>query len=228
MLRADDSLARARQAQALLGPGVWSEIIRIENTGSTRRYPRTLHALVFEFADLLWFYTATDGTQSFSLHRGRLAEEKADYGPLLRAIEPGFVRWTTVDGGAAPPARGELPNGCFIESLAAWRARVAVGGEAGHPQLVAYYMETRAGLHGHTVLAYEAGGATEVFDPDEPERPRRLAAHLGADPLALSRALAGDTVVKARTLALPVAAAPAFVAVESEAAAAKRGLLLLR
>ena len=45
-----------------------------------------LHALVFELAGMLWFYTAEDGTQSFSLRIDRLDAEKADFGPMLRDI----------------------------------------------------------------------------------------------------------------------------------------------
>jgi len=90
-LRAGDSLAHARQARALLGPAFWSCVLRIENETRGGAYAPMLHALVFEFAGRLWFYTDANGTQSFSLHRGRLAEEKADFGPLLRDIEPGFA-----------------------------------------------------------------------------------------------------------------------------------------
>ena len=71
--RAD--LTNARSAQAILGADVWSQVIRIENTGSTKKYPRTVHALVFEVAGILWFYQDGEGTQSFSLHRGRLEAE---------------------------------------------------------------------------------------------------------------------------------------------------------
>ena len=48
-------LASARQAQVLLGSEVWSQVIRIENTGSTVRHPRVVHALVFELAGILWY-----------------------------------------------------------------------------------------------------------------------------------------------------------------------------
>ena len=96
--RAD--LTNARSAQAILGADVWSQVIRIENTGSTKKYPRTVHALVFEVAGILWFYQDGEGTQSFSLHRGRLEAEKADFAPLLADIHPGFTRWTVVYGSA--------------------------------------------------------------------------------------------------------------------------------
>ncbi|MCX6934404.1 MAG: hypothetical protein NTZ29_17245, partial [Verrucomicrobia bacterium] len=62
-------LTNARRAQAVLGADVWSQVIRIENSGSTGKYARTVHALVFEVAGILWFYHDSEGSQSFSLHR---------------------------------------------------------------------------------------------------------------------------------------------------------------
>lgn len=200
-VRADDSLAHARQAQAMLGPEVWSQVIRIENTARRSPYPATLHALVFELEGVLWFYSDQDGTQSFSLQRGRLAEEKADFGPLLRDIDRGFTRWRVVPaaGGAAEAARGPLPNGCFIQSVAASRA---LGDGAEQPQLLAYYVRTASGLRGHTVLTYKAHGRLGVFDPEQPHHARNFPETLGRDALALARALRGGDVADARLLPL--------------------------
>ena len=110
-LRADGSLADARYAQVLLGPGIWSCVIRIENDSRFSAYPRVAHALVFELDGVLWFYTDTDGTQSFSLYKHRLAEEKADFGPLLREIDRGFTSWKVVPSDAPAPrlSRKEAP-----------------------------------------------------------------------------------------------------------------------
>jgi hypothetical protein len=121
--RADESLTDARRAQALLGDDVWSQVIRIENTARDSVYPRIVHALVFDFVGRLWFYCGVDGTQSFSVYADQLAEDKADLGPLLREIEPGFRRWTILPRVRAAP--GPLRNGCFIESLAAVHTRMA-------------------------------------------------------------------------------------------------------
>jgi hypothetical protein len=201
-LWADDaSLAHARQAQAMLGPEVWSQVIRIDNTARRSPYPHTLHALVFELEGLLWFYTDTDGTQSFSLKRGRLAEEKADFGPLLRDIERGFTHWSVVSDApsAARAPRGSLPNGCFIQSVAASRA---LGAGVDHLQLLSYYVQTASGLRGHTVLTYEKRGHLGVFDPEEPERAQQFSKTLGRDPLALARAVLGGAVARARLLPL--------------------------
>lgn len=204
VLRADFSLDQARRAQSLLGPDLWSQIVRIENDARPSRYPRRLHALVFELAGILWFYTPTDGTQSFSLRLGRLAEEKADFGPLLRDIEPGFSRWSVLARAAGPTdaPRIELKNGCFIESIAELRERLARGEPMERPRLLSYYAQTAAGAKGHTVLTYGLGDHVHVYDPGSPAAGRVFARALGSDALALARELDGPEVAKARYVAI--------------------------
>lgn len=205
-LRARTDLDHARHARALLGPATWSQIIRIENDGRHSPYPRVVHALVFELAGLLWFYADVNGTQSFSLHRNRLAWEKEHFGPLLRDIEPGFQRWSVV----ADPAAGwrddgePLRNGCFIDSVALLRDRLGRGGPPiRNPRLLSYYAQAVSGLKGHTVLAYEVATGLEIMDPAAPHRATLFPPALGADPLALARAHDGARVVSARTIPLP-------------------------
>ena len=208
-LSAETSLEAARRAQSLLGPETWSRVIRVENETRGSRYPRLVHALVFELADILWFYTDFDGTQSLSLRRGELERDKRDLGPLLREIEPGFVRWTTVESTAetAPlESLGPLRNGCFVESVAALRERLQRGVPVRAPRLLSYYAKTSLGLKGHTVLAYEIGDRVEIFDPGRPREPIVFAAAtLGSEALALARALEGyEEIIKARYLPLAV------------------------
>ena len=206
---ADVSLASARRAQALLGPGVWSQVIRVENEARASRYPHELHALVFELAGILWFYTDADGTQSLSLQRGRLAEDKADFAPLLRSIEPGFRRWSVAPEGEATP--GGLPNGCFIESVAALRLRLARGEPATEARLLSYYFETPAGRRGHTVLSYRTDRGREVIDPERSARPRLFSAEEADDALHLAQALEFQTVAKARWVPVELPAAHAGI-----------------
>ncbi len=221
------SLDHARQVQALLGSDVWSQVIRIENDNRTKHYPRVVHAVVFELADILWFYTDTDGTQSFSLHRGMTAEEKANFAPLLRAIDPGFGRWSVVnDISPISTLHSSIPNGCFIESVVALRDRLLRGGEAVRPQLLSYYIPTRSGLQGHTVLSYESGGHIEVIDSAQPGSKFTFSAALAADALKLARALRGNEVAQARLMPVdwPVArAAYTSTDVTSRAALATSG-----
>ncbi len=200
-LWADDSLEHARQARAMLGPDVWSQVISIENTAPHSRYARTLHALVFELEGILWFYTDKDGTQSFSLQRGRLAEEKTDFGPLLRDIDPGFTRWNTLSeaANAAKVRSGPLPNGCFIQSVAAMRT---LHDGANHPRLLSYYVETPSGLQGHTVLTYQMRDHLEVLDPEWPNRAEKFSETFASDALALARMVRGSQVVQARLFPL--------------------------
>lgn len=191
LLGAQHSLLHARRAQALLGPAVWSDVIRIENESPRSRYPRALHGLVFELAGMLWFYTASEGTQGFSLHHGRLAEEKADYGPLLRDIEPGFTRWESVAAEPiAPDFAAALPNGCFIESMAAWRLHARTG-DAREPRLLSYYVAAGGWRRGHTVLTFRRDDGLFVIDPANPDSggPRLLDIQPDAQPLAVARAL---------------------------------------
>ena len=216
-LRAERSLENARRAQARLDPASWSEIIRIENVAAHSRYPRVLHALVFEFAGVLWFYTETDGTQSFSLHQNALAEEKADFAPLLRDIEPGFVRWTVVPLEGASLRRDEalLRNGCFIDSIAAWQERRMLGLPGRAPRLLSYYADIGPKRWGHTVLAYEIDGKLEVVDPTRRKEHRTFPASFGRDALSLARTLAGERVIKARYVSVPETTGPMNVAARS-------------
>lgn len=200
---ADRSLAHVRNAQALLGPEVWSQVIRIENKKPSARHHRIVHALVFELAQILWLYEPSEGTQSFSLHKGRLVEEKADFAPLLHAIHPGFTRWSVVaDSATADENDGAVPNGCFIRSVVALRDRVLAGGEAVRPHLLSYYINTSTGQQGHTVLAYETGGQVEVIDVTQGGRRYNLPATLARDALKLARAMEGNRVAAARLLPL--------------------------
>jgi hypothetical protein len=206
---ADRSLAHVRNAQAILGPDVWSQVIRIENKQPSARHRRVVHALVFELAQILWFYAPTEGTQSFSLHKDRLAEEKADFAPLLRAIDPGFTRWSVVaDSASTKENDGTVPNGCFIRSVVALRDRVLAGGEADRPHLLSYYIGTSTGQQGHTVLAYETAGRVEVVDATQGGRRYHLPAALAKDALKLARAMEGNRVAAARLLPLSPLVSP--------------------
>ena len=214
-LQADPTLPLVQRSRALLGSSAWSRIIRIENE-APGRYPRALHALVFELAGILWFYTPLDGTQSFSLHQDNLAAEKADFAPLLRDIEPGFRRWEIVapspnNGDSAPPLT--LANGCFIESVAALRDEIAAGAAIEHPRLLSYFVKTRGRERGHTVLVYDTADGIRIVDPIR-DLAFTVSRAFGADPLTLARAAHGRSVAAARAVGLesPRDAAPAIAA----------------
>ncbi len=209
----DPSLGEARQAQALLGPDSWSEVLSIENTGSQSRFPRHLHALVFELEGILWFYAPDNGTQSLSRERGRAVADERNLGPLLKEVERGFASWSVVPPDpASEAARGVLPNGCFILSVAAFRERAAAGNGTAHAQLLSFYWE---GAGGHTVLVYETAGGVCVLDPVRSSTPARFPAALARDALALARRLDRGRITRALWLPLhaPARVAPGYATV---------------
>jgi hypothetical protein len=232
-LRAANSLTHARQAQQLLGPGLWSAVLRIDNEARLSRYPRVVHALVFEFADILWFYTDTDGTQSLSVRKGRVALDKADLGPLLREIESGFTHWHVLpeNKNPSPVATGEpLPNGCFVESLAAGFERCAAGTLIDAPRLLSYYRDTAEGRRGHTVLTWGVPDGVAVLDPTDANARHVFAAAIATDALSLATAFEGAEVKKARWLAveLPATMSMAAGGTPMQTAQQPQGVVALR
>jgi len=192
-------LANAHRAQAILGPDVWSQVITIENRGGNARYPRTVHALVFELAGILWLYTDSEGTQSFSTHRGRLNEDKANFAPLLREVSRGFISWKVVADELAPraPDASRLRNGCFIESVANLRHRLLLGDDVASPKLLSYYAGSGNQVAGHTVLTYETVAGVKVIDPLDPSHPLLYPREFARNAAALGTALVGRLVGKA-------------------------------
>lgn len=167
-VRAIDSPTKesAWQARLMLGDRVWAKVLRIENDNAAGPYPATVYATVFEMGGILWFYTGMDGTQSFSLHRGRLEEEKHEFDRLLRAIEPGFRRHEVLPEAMPMWAhqRGSLRNGCFIDSLVALRETLAAGVPVTRARLLTYYLKRRGRIIGHTVLVYSTPLGDQVVD----------------------------------------------------------------
>lgn len=180
----------AFQAQAMLGLGVWSRVLLIENenVGRGSRYPAEFHGLVVAFEGILWLYTEFDGTQTLSLYGGRLAADQADLAPLLRAVEPGLGRFEEVT--ESPPVKlGEEspPYACFLASVARWQQLQREPVPPTRARLLAYY--PRDERQGYMVLEYWREGRRFVFDPDSPGADRVMSLRLGEDPLKVARAL---------------------------------------
>lgn len=211
--RTPDGLADAQAARALLGPDVWARVVRIDNAGERgleRRsgYARDVYGLVFELSGILWFYCDTDGTQSLSLRRGTLAADKADPGPLFRALSGRFGAWAWVDVQPGSFRRGPLPNGCLVECLGLLARRIAAGGDVASPRLLSYYVDTPSGPLGHTVLLFADRGGLAVVEPDRPDRVVRVPASESADARSISRFVRGGNVSAARILGLDDFARP--------------------
>ncbi len=186
-----DPLALAQHARALLGEEVRSHVLRIECKPAKRHAPAPLYALVFVLEGRLWFYTASEGTQSLSLEAGQVERDLADPTPLLRVILPGFIRFEDVTelpiscGVLATP----LPNGCFIECLARWHLLQGSQMPPNEGGLLAFYFNSAAGLRGHTVLVYQRDGRRFVYDPDTSKTEQPLPPSVGSVPLQIARAM---------------------------------------
>jgi len=198
----EGSIDYARQASAMLGPTLWKRVIRIENASTRSPYPRTLGAAVFEMGGILWFYTATDGTQSLSLRRGHALQDEQDLGPLLTQIDPGFTRWQYDSEAPGRDESGPVPpNACFIQSIAILRRSLSAGIGAGHARLLSYYVALPTGLMGHTVLYLESGRDQVIIDPLKERRPFIVRTANPADPLCVASCIRRD-VAKARWVAI--------------------------
>lgn len=184
------TLETAFQARAMLGPDIWSRVLRIENEtpGPGSRYPAVFHGLVVAFEGRLWLYTEIDGTQTLSLYAGQLEKDQADLGPLLRAVEPGLGRFEDVSDQrpfavlAVPP-----PRHCFLASVARWQRLQREANPPTRARLLAYYLP--GVREGHMVLEYWRDGRRYVFDPDRPGEERMISRRLAEDPLKVARAL---------------------------------------
>jgi len=199
------SLVHARRAEALLGPGLWTRVIRISNRAEGGRYPPQVDALVFELEGVLWFYTDTDGTQSLSQLLRHAEQDKAALGPLLLHLNPGFTAWedAPVIDHEQLAEKTPLPNGCFIESLALLRQRLAAGAPTHEPRLLAYYVAMPGGgVHGHTVLQFRGNEGWIVIDPYRPKKRQRIFPKNPDDAKACADGLRPD-VATARQWALP-------------------------
>jgi hypothetical protein len=165
-MQEDRSMQYAREASAMLGPTLWKRVIHVHNTSAESRYPSSFGAVVFEMSGILWFYTATDGTQSLSLFRGRASQDERNLSPLLARIDSGFSRWEFVSEGADMKEGNSVPpNACFIQSVALLRHILAAGMDAEHARLLSYYVTIPTGLKGHTVLFLETSKGPTVIDP---------------------------------------------------------------
>jgi hypothetical protein len=175
-MRADtqenSSMFHARRASAMLGPTLWKRVIHVHNSATGSRYPASFGAVVFEMGGILWFYTATDGTQSLSTRLGRAREDEQDFGPLLLLIDSGLSRWEFDPESAGLDEKGPVPpNACFIQSIALLRHSLSAGISAEHAKLLSYYVTLPTGLKGHTVLYLETKQGRTIIDPLMQRRP---------------------------------------------------------
>ncbi|MBP7141959.1 MAG: hypothetical protein KBA71_08630 [Opitutaceae bacterium] len=179
------NLEAVNGARMLLGRDVWSLVLEIENTGATSLYPKTTYALVFEFNDMLWFYTPHDGTQSLTLYANQLEHDKTHLQPMLTEIHRGFSSFRELPESAADSAAAVLPNGCFIESVVAARELFATGQRVFRAGVLLYYAKGQT-RQGHAVLAYETEAGVFI-DDSERARPEKVKGKWSERPLEIAR-----------------------------------------
>jgi hypothetical protein len=180
------ALSHLLRAREELGDAHWSAIMRLATSDPARPAEE---ALVFEFANALWFYQPTDGTQSLSRHWNNVANERRALLPLVQRIDPACLslrEYSAEELAVSSPSRGELPNGCFIQSVGeARRLERETGIVDGC--LLSYYADTREGQQGHTVLVYQDASGSHLFDPAEGQTTDVTKASLYDEALALAR-----------------------------------------
>ncbi len=159
-------LATLVRAKQLLGTESWSAAVQLATTQPRRPIES---ALVFEFADALWFYRPSDGTRSLSRHWNNVPADREQLLELLQRIDPTYQSYRLYSEdelAVVPTTRGTLRNGCFVESAAEAR-RLRREGRAVEGCLLSYYVKTASGLKGHTVLCYKTPSGTHLFDPSD-------------------------------------------------------------
>jgi len=226
-VRLQAALEDLRHAQSLLGSETWSRLIKVDNQNPSLTYPGSTYALVFEFNGILWFYAPRNGTQSLSLYAGRAGRDKADLLPLLREIEPGFVRFREIkDQPYLPESTRVLPNGCFLESMAAARVRAARGDRIEEGAILLYYADRGGRLHGHAVFAYKTPDGVFVDDSAR-TRPARIGSEWHWTPLVLARSYEpdlGNSLVTARLVPVKGTVATSLASSATGAEASQRAI----
>ena len=201
---AQSTLDHVRRAQELLGADTWSRALVVTNRQPGAIYPARVHALVFEFNRMLWIYMPYEGTQSLSTHTGQADADRENLSALLQGLNPGFTGLAD----APPPAAGAIVmtgsprNGCFIESLAAARSRLARGDRVLKAGILLYYTERGGAVRGHAVLAYATPAGVFIDDPQQ-QRSTTLEGGWSDDPRELAASHAPRSkasLVRARLL----------------------------
>ncbi|HEY0945900.1 MAG TPA: hypothetical protein VGD81_11565 [Opitutaceae bacterium] len=203
------TLDSALQAQEMLGRETWSRVLKIRNSERLGVYPAIVYATVFEFNGILWFFTEADGTQSLSLYKNRLEQDKAGLGPLLLAISPGFRSFVELPDRAGPGRSDRYPklrNGCFVESVHALRRLQAQGKRIVDARLLLFYLSTTRGTVGHTGLVFTTADGHFYWDPEAPARVEPVANPTETAPIEVVRDVVArrDVARIQRALFVPV------------------------
>jgi hypothetical protein len=163
--------ALALQAAQMLQTERWVQPVRIENTNRSSRYPETVYGTVFEFNDVLWFYTAT-GTQPLKTSKHRTDDFKEDLLPLLRTIDRGFNSFVALPASSETGITSypSLKNGCVIESIFSLQELQQNGEPILAAKLLLYTSKNpnrspNRRATGHCVLIYQTPDGMFYIDP---------------------------------------------------------------
>lgn len=207
-VRGGDTVDAVLRVGDMFGSETWTRAVWIVNreAGRGSRYPKKFPALIFALQGMLWMYTPLDGTQSLSQYRGRLAIDQQNLNPLLAAVEPGLKILAELQRSAVPTdAQTPPPFACFPRCVARWFEMQRDEEPPDDARLLNYYMPSRSGQKGHTVLEYRRGDERFVYDPDRADELPSISASV-ADPLeivqklALRRAMRAPSKVMALSL----------------------------
>ena len=164
----------ALQAEEMLSPMHWAQALKIENKNRMSRYPATVYGTVFEFQNLLWFYTKT-GTQPLRASASRIEEFKENLLPLLQTMEPGFASFEPLVSEKPFDVYASLQNGCVVESIYSFGDRQEQGEPILEAKLLLYTsrnaIRSPGAKHptGHAVLVYKTPSGTFFVDPPKIE-----------------------------------------------------------
>ena len=174
-------------ARDLLGPEVWTRVVKIESDPvADPRYPAEFYGLVIAFADVLWFYNELDGTQNLSTRRGQIAADQANLGQLLRSVDPALTGFTEETEPPPPYVMPEmLPNACFVACLKYWEMLQRSSHPPKNARLIACF--TTDVRQGHMILEYHHGLRRSIFDPESPAEQITLPFWVSSNPMAVAK-----------------------------------------
>jgi hypothetical protein len=175
-------------AQDILGPDIWSRVVRIERAPlEGDRRPAEMYGLVVAFADILWYYNEYDGTQNLSTHQGRLSADKANLAQLLREIDPALIRFTEETERPPPALMPDMvPNACFLSCLRHWEMLQRSAHPPKRVRLIACF-PPGSPTQGHMILEYRRGLRRFVFDPDRPTQQITIPFWVSGNPLTTAK-----------------------------------------
>ncbi len=191
---AEASREEAIQAWQMLSRDHWAVPVKVKNTNEKSRYPATVYGTVFEFQNLLWFYTST-GTQPLRISENQTEKYKENLLSVLRTIDRGFTSFTRLSVEEPTELEVEfasLKNGCVIESIFSLNELRHTGAPVLEARLLLYSSKnpTRSAgggaPTGHAVLIYKTPEGVFYVDPPKIDETGQLKRFTDWDPFKMA------------------------------------------